>query len=111
MSGAVSRGENTDVDLFMSLSRCLAPSLKGECATSMRKTPDFRVRTNMTITRNSVCGQFRRWNDSAQPWQGHAVYNRNQGCDSMGQKDGEFIAKPFEDCFLDAQLSGMLAQR
>jgi hypothetical protein len=54
MSGAVSRGENTDADFFMSPSRCL----KAERATSTRKTPDFRVRTNMTIARNSVCDRF-----------------------------------------------------
>lgn len=31
MLGAVSRGQITDVDVFMSLSRYLALSFKGEC--------------------------------------------------------------------------------
>jgi hypothetical protein len=33
---------------------------KAECATSARKTHDSRVRIYMTITWNSVCGQFHR---------------------------------------------------
>jgi len=89
MSGAVSRGENTDAGFFMSLSRCSSTVFKGKCATSMRKTPDFRVRAKYDHHAEFLF--------AADFEGGMILYNRdkgmlstmgNQGCDSMGAKDG-----------------------